>query len=96
MGDQDPTFGGLEDALNNLLRSAWAGYVSFGSDTGGYRCCGSPDRTRGRTRELLLRWAQLNALMGLFENGGCVRALTVDSRALTLFFQGQRAPAVDV
>ncbi len=59
-----------QDALNNLLRSAWAGYVSFGSDTGGYRCCGSPDKTHGRTRELLLRWAQMNALMGLFENGG--------------------------
>jgi alpha-glucosidase (family GH31 glycosyl hydrolase) len=69
VGDQDPTFAGLKDALNNMLRSAWAGCVSFGSDTGGYRCCGSSD-PRGRTRELLLRWAQLNALMGLFENGG--------------------------
>lgn len=69
VGDQNPTFDGLVDALNNMLHSAWAGYVSFGSDTGGYRCCPSSD-PRGRTRELLLRWAQLNSFMGLFENGG--------------------------
>merc|ERR1711964_507718 len=53
-----------------MLHSAWAGYVSFGSDTGGYRCCGSSNKQLGRTRDLLLRWTQLNALMGLFENGG--------------------------
>ena len=70
VGDQDPTFGGLIDAMNNMLHSAWAKYVSFGSDTGGYRCCGSSNKEQGRTRELLLRWAQLNSLMGLFENGG--------------------------
>ncbi len=70
VGDQDPTFAGLKVAHNNMLRSAWANYVSFGSDTGGYRCCGSTDKKRGRTREVLLRWAQLNSLMGLFENGG--------------------------
>jgi hypothetical protein len=44
VGDQDPTFDGLLDALNNMLRSAWAKAVSFGSDTGGYRCCGSTDK----------------------------------------------------
>jgi hypothetical protein len=64
----DPTFGGLLDAMNNMLHSAWANYVSFGSDTGGYRCCGSVNKVQGRTREVLLRWAQLNSLMGLFEN----------------------------
>ncbi len=72
--------------MNNMLRSAWANAVSFGSDTGGYRCCGSTDKVQnrrrflfvsfsfvqkhGRTREVLLRWAQLNSCMGLFENGG--------------------------
>lgn len=66
VGDQDPTFGGLLDAMNNMLRSAWANYVSFGSDTGGYRSAASGIRTR----ELMLRWTQLNSLMGLFENGG--------------------------
>jgi hypothetical protein len=45
-GDQDPTFGGLLDAMNNMLRSAWANAVSFGSDTGGYRCCGSTDKVK--------------------------------------------------
>ena len=65
---QNPNFGGLVDAMNNLLHSAWANYVSFGSDTGGYRSGG--EHGLGRTRDELLRWAQLNSLMGLFENGG--------------------------
>lgn len=42
--------------------------LSFGSDTGGYREGNLGGL--GRTREELLRWAQLNSLMGLFENGG--------------------------
>ncbi len=67
VGDQDPTLAGLHDAMNNMLHSAWANYVSFGSDTGGYRGSKPP---QGRTRETLLRWAQVNSLMGLFENGG--------------------------
>jgi alpha-glucosidase (family GH31 glycosyl hydrolase) len=67
VGDQDPTFEGLEDALTNLMWSAWAGYVGFGSDTGGYRAGTGP---LGRTAELLLRWAGVNAFLPLFENGG--------------------------
>lgn len=69
VGDEDPNFSGLVEAMNNMLQSAWANYVSFGSDTGGYRSGPSPSPL-GRTRETLLRWAQLNALMGFFENGG--------------------------
>jgi hypothetical protein len=63
VGDQDPTFGGLKSALINMFESAWRNYTNFGSDTGGYR-------TGARTRELFCRWAQLNAFLPLFENGG--------------------------
>jgi hypothetical protein len=63
VGDQDPTFAGLQDAMINMLESAWQNYTNFGSDTGGYRS-GAP------TGELLLRWASVNAFMPLFENGG--------------------------
>ena len=63
VGDQDPTFYGLKDALINIFESAWQNYTNFGSDTGGYR-------TGNRTRELFLRWSQLNAFLPLFENGG--------------------------
>lgn len=38
-------------------------YANFGSDTGGYR-------SGARTAEVLLRWAQVNAFLPLFENGG--------------------------
>lgn len=70
VGDQDPDFGGLTDAMNNMMQSAWAKYVSFGSDTGGYRQNVTNNGPQGRTQELFLRWAQLNSLMGFFENGG--------------------------
>jgi hypothetical protein len=64
VGDQDPTFDGLRAAAINILESAWQNYTNFASDTGGYRG-GAP-----RTRELFLRWSQLNAFLPLFENGG--------------------------
>ena len=35
VGDQDPTFAGLQDAMINILESAWANYTNFGSDIGG-------------------------------------------------------------
>lgn len=63
VGDQDPTFYGMKMALINILESGWQGYANFGSDTGGYR-------SGQRTADLLLRWAQLNAFLPLFENGG--------------------------
>ena len=34
VGDQDPTFKGLSDALTNVFYSAWRNYLNFGSDTG--------------------------------------------------------------
>jgi hypothetical protein len=63
VGDQDPTFSGLNVAIGNMFQSAWHNYTNFGSDTGGYRA-------GNRTREVFIRWAQLNAFMPLFENGG--------------------------
>ncbi len=67
VGDQDPTFKGLRVALGNLFHSAWRNYVNIGSDIGGFR---SGDGEPGRTKELLIRWAQMGALMPLMENGG--------------------------
>ena len=63
VGDQDPTFSGLKDALGNMFHSAWRNYTNFGSDIGGYR-------SGDRTKELFLRWAQLGAFCPLMENGG--------------------------
>ena len=62
MGDQDPDFAGLQVALTNMMRSAQASYVFFGSDIGGYG--GTP------TKEVLIRWTQLGAFCTLMENGG--------------------------
>ena len=45
------------------------GYANFGSDIGGYR---SGDGALGRSKELLVRWAQLGAFSPLMENGGVV------------------------
>ena len=42
-------------------------YANFGSDIGGYR---SGSGKFGRTKELLIRWAQLGAFSPLMENGG--------------------------
>ena len=52
VGDQDPDFAGLRDALVNIYESAWQNYTNFASDTGGYR-------SGSRTSELFLRWAQV-------------------------------------
>ena len=67
VGDNDPDFSGLRDAAINVLESAWQNYTNFGSDTGGYRGA-SPQHDR--TPEVFLRWAQFNAFLPLFENGG--------------------------
>ena len=67
VGDQNPDFDGLRAAAINILESAWQNYTNFGSDTGGYR---SSSDTHLRTREVFLRWSQLNAFLPLFENGG--------------------------
>ena len=67
VGDQDGTFDGLQDALVNIIHSAWNGYLNFGSDIGGYRTDKSP---LGRTKEVFTRWFQLGAFVPLMENGG--------------------------
>ena len=63
VGDQDPTFDGLQKALSNMFQSSWKGYVGFGSDIGGYR-------SGERTRALFVRWFQVGAFCALMENGG--------------------------
>ena len=72
VGDQDPTFQGLKNALYNLFASAGRGrndrtdkaYVNVGSDIGGYR------GDDPRDRELFVRWAELGAFCPVMENGG--------------------------
>jgi len=65
VGDQDPTFSGLKDALKNYFYSSWSvnNYTNYGSDIGGYR-------NGDRTKELLIRWAQVGSMSPLMENGG--------------------------
>ncbi len=67
VGDQDGDFSGLQAALNNFYHSSDFGYVIFGSDIGGYREDGSE---LGRSKEVLIRWAQLGAFSPIMENGG--------------------------
>jgi len=62
-GDADPTFAGMREMLNNMFHSAWAGYVNFGTDIGGYR-------NGNRTKNLFTRWFQMGAFTPLMENGG--------------------------
>ncbi len=69
VGDQDATFNGLKMALNNMYHSANYGYLSFGSDIGGYRE-DNDNAPYGRSKELLIRWAQLGAFCPIMENGG--------------------------
>jgi alpha-glucosidase (family GH31 glycosyl hydrolase) len=65
---QRGSFEGMQGALYNYLRSAWDGYLNYGSDIGGYlNDNGNP---LGRTKEVFIRWAQLGAFSPLMENGG--------------------------
>jgi len=70
VGDQDPTFAGLRNALYNLFASSGLtfqsdkAYVNYGSDIGGYRGDGKRDK------ELFVRWTQLGAFCPIMENGG--------------------------
>jgi Glycosyl hydrolases family 31 TIM-barrel domain len=67
VGDQDPTFDGLRNALINMLQSAHRNYLNFGSDTGGYRSGGPAPY--GRSTELFTRWFQMSAFCPHFEVG---------------------------
>ena len=68
VGDQDPDYNGLKVALDNMYLSAGYGYLSFGSDIGGYRSDGS--LPLGRTEDIFIRWAQFGAFCSIMENGG--------------------------
>ncbi|MCP4809196.1 MAG: hypothetical protein GY913_12725 [Proteobacteria bacterium] len=68
VGDQDASFDGLKWALNNMYHSAEYGYVSLGSDIGGYR--DTDEFPQGRSKELFVRWAQQGAFAPFMENGG--------------------------
>jgi len=67
VGDQDATFDGMKNALNNMYQSDANNYLAFGSDIGGYRDEPVPN---GRAKDLFIRWAQLGAFSPLMENGG--------------------------
>jgi alpha-glucosidase (family GH31 glycosyl hydrolase) len=69
VGDQDANFGGLKAALMNMYYSSEIGYIAFGSDIGGYRE-NDTFPPQMRSKELLLRWAQLGAFCPIMENGG--------------------------
>jgi alpha-D-xyloside xylohydrolase len=68
VGDQDASFIGLRNALDNMLQSTLLGYVGLGSDIGGYRQ--DKEIEGGRDRLVFLRWAQLAAFNPVMENGG--------------------------
>lgn len=67
VGDQDATFSGMKNALDNMYQSNVNNYLAFGSDIGGYRDQPVPN---GRSTDLFTRWAQLGAFCPLMENGG--------------------------
>ena len=81
VGDQDPTWNGLNAAMQNMFASAYRGYVNFGSDIGGYR---GDDI---REKELFIRWAQIGALTPIMENGGSGehRPWMYDEETLTIY-----------
>jgi alpha-glucosidase (family GH31 glycosyl hydrolase) len=54
---------GFESAIENILKSAKAGYNIIGSDVAGFSGRNIPPR-------LYIRWAQFSAFCGLFLNGG--------------------------
>ena len=54
-------------AASHLSHALCTGYANFGSDIGGYR---SGAGILGRSKQLLVRWAQLGAFSPLMENGG--------------------------
>ncbi|MCH8063269.1 MAG: carbohydrate-binding protein, partial [Chloroflexi bacterium] len=62
-GDHEGEWFGLRQDLRFLYDSAEAGYGAFGPEIGGF--WGTKP-----TKRLLIRWAQLGAMMPLMENGG--------------------------
>jgi len=70
VGDQDSTFEGIRQALNNMFYSAERGYVAFGSDIGGFRTDKDTYPELGRPKDAFIRWAELSAFTPVMENGG--------------------------
>ena len=68
VGDQHGDWDGFKEALTNIIRSAFKGYLNFGSDIGGYKT--DSGSKLGRTKEVFTRWFQFGALMPFMENGG--------------------------
>ncbi len=70
VGDQDSTFVGIRDALDNMYWSSERGYVAHGSDIGGFRTDMQTYPGLGRPKDAFIRWAQLGAFSPVMENGG--------------------------
>lgn len=68
VGDQEATFEGMKNALNNMLWSSRYHYFAFGSDIGGY--LEDENFPQGRSKTLFIRWAQLGTFSPIMENGG--------------------------
>ena len=67
VGDQHGDWNGIQVALDNIIHSAWRGYLNFGCDIGGYRTDGKSEL--GREKNVFIRWFQLGAFLPLMENG---------------------------
>lgn len=63
VGDQDSSAEGFRSAMSGVLLSAWAGYLNFAFDIGGYR-------GQNITKAVFIRWMQTGALLPFMENGG--------------------------
>lgn len=70
VGDQDGSFEGIRDALDNMYWSSERGYVAHGSDIGGFRSDMQAYPGLGRPKDAFIRWAQLGAFSPVMENGG--------------------------
>lgn len=69
LGDQLVTwdeFDGIKTAVTGLLSSGLSGMVFNHSDIGGYTTITNPIRDYHRSKELLLRWMELNAFTAIF------------------------------
>jgi alpha-D-xyloside xylohydrolase len=62
-GDQEGTWGGLQQAIRAGQSAAMSGFATWGSDVGGYH-------SDSLTGDLFARWAQLGAVSPVFEVGG--------------------------
>ncbi len=69
LGDQLVTWDiqdGLKTAISGLLSGGFSGYSLNHSDIGGYTTITNPLRNYHRSKELMLRWIELNAFTAIF------------------------------